>query len=192
MRGKRARYSGRSPSRRIIPAHAGQTHYAQCGQYGETGSSPRMRGKHDRPHPNPARQRIIPAHAGQTCTRANHAGANSDHPRACGANPNAPANTGRPGGSSPRMRGKRRADCGAAAPLRIIPAHAGQTHMRSRLVTCWPDHPRACGANQMGTHSLLLSCGSSPRMRGKHTSTREDAIGMRIIPAHAGQTHGRA
>ena len=86
MRGKHDVSKGARQRRRIIPAHAGQTHRMQrgfmagpdhpraCGANVHTayqlrfpaGSSPRMRGKrlHDRCHRQ--RGRIIPAHAGQT------------------------------------------------------------------------------------------------------------------------------
>ena len=51
-----------------------------------------------------------------------------------------------------------------------------------------PDHPRACGANNVLLPRGREARGSSPRMRGKlgehlHRQTKE-----RIIPAHAGQT----
>ena len=51
----------------------------------------------------------------------------ADHPRACGANMREPAVTFDVHGSSPRMRGKPKADAGDVETRRIIPAHAGQT-----------------------------------------------------------------
>ena len=126
MRGKR-RFS-RSTRRdgRIIPAHAGQTvcgacstsvatdHPRACGANFSTtvlscvlfGSSPRMRGKPWWPGGIPRHPRIIPAHAGQTHGGVIGAVPSTDHPRACGANPNTVIPVTATAGSSPRMRGK--------------------------------------------------------------------------------------
>ena len=51
-----------------------------------------------------------------------------------------------------------------------------------------PDHPRACGANRIWTVSLYVSCGSSPRVRGKLQMVERMFEVGRIIPARAGQT----
>ena len=126
MRGKHHRYWLRVDTRRIIPAHAGQTvvdklfgktlpdHPRACGanlsvtfhQAATSGSSPRMRGKPNRSINNTAAQRIIPAHAGQTVLLILDIMIPPDHPRACGANHMARVVSGRNKGSSPRMRGK--------------------------------------------------------------------------------------
>ena len=106
MRGKLTADAGDTHSRRIIPAHAGQTdldkfygdvnadHPRACGANGEAlhvkrrldGSSPRMRGKLGHRHRRYGRARIIPAHAGQTRPRPRTPVSPTDHPRACGAN----------------------------------------------------------------------------------------------------------
>ena len=91
------------------------------------GSSPRMRGKHGQADDAVARVRIIPAHAGQTRRWENRPDCDSDHPRACGANPMFLRGLLGFGGSSPRMRGKPPADGRDTSKRRIIPAHAGQT-----------------------------------------------------------------
>ena len=113
-----------------------------------------------------------------------------DHPRACGANVIAFAADGTVDGSSPRMRGKphcatKRDQCG-----RIIPAHAGQTACHRSADGCRSDHPRACGANAWLSSLAWSMSGSSPRMRGKHGVRSGTNAGVRIIPAHAGQTTG--
>ncbi len=167
MRGKRPQNSRRIRTRRIIPAHAGQTcgrrgrcrlrpdHPRACGAntwyagFGTrfTGSSPRMRGKLVHRATRRLSDRIIPAHAGQTTQARRRTLSLSDHPRACGAN----LQPGREGeadaGSSPRMRGKPVGFTRMSAADRIIPAHAGQTGPRLHRGACRPDHPRACGAN---------------------------------------------
>ncbi len=91
-------------------------------------------------------------------------------------------------GSSPRMRGKPRWASKTSLIPGIIPAHAGQTDLRGRDFRVKQDHPRACGANCGTPHSKSMYCGSSPRMRGKHEFEIRYAEGLRIIPAHAGQT----
>ena len=129
MRGKPIMGACYPITRRIIPAHAGQTssllplsflstdHPRACGANyaldmeipSGSGSSPRMRGKLSRGHCHSHALRIIPAHAGQTNghpTRGTHP---ADHPRACGANQQAAKNHTEFCGSSPRMRGKRKA-----------------------------------------------------------------------------------
>ena len=71
---------------------------------------------------------------------------------------------------------------------RIIPAHAGQTLIPSRMFDRNADHPRACGANLLANMVALMLCGSSPRMRGKLGGLPQRHEYVRIIPAHAGQT----
>ena len=147
-----------------------------------------MRGKPARGLSRKGRPRIIPAHAGQTTWRSCAASNPADHPRACGANPLGQINVSGFAGSSPRMRGKLPLLQHVLHGERIIPAHAGQTHHRSCPVICYPDHPRACGANVRHRRSRPRQNGSSPRMRGKQGGRRKLEREIRIIPAHAGQT----
>ena len=94
-------------------------------------------------------------------------------------------------GSSPRMRGKPLRHHPKRPPLRIIPAHAGQT-VRCRRRCRWrSDHPRACGANGQIVDGVHCCSGSSPRMRGKPSARGMGSAHTRIIPAHAGQTQSR-
>ena len=211
MRGKPPYTIRRSTRGRIIPAHAGQTvvlplkspfttdHPRACGANNhairsnrqDSGSSPRMRGKLAQLLLTIDTRRIIPAHAGQTTRPTPAMMPSTDHPRACGANAIHPLRTRYDLGSSPRMRGKPRVCSGLAAVRRIIPAHAGQTTGVQPVCTQPPDHPRACGANDALFPMPDVTRGSSPRMRGKPTTTTSIYADARIIPAHAGQT-GRA
>ena len=71
---------------------------------------------------------------------------------------------------------------------RFIPAHAGNTPTRP---PCRPPpsvHPRACGEHISTPEYLLISAGSSPRMRGTRTHPAHPADDRRFIPAHAGNT----
>ena len=140
-------------------------------------------------HPWP---RIIPAHAGQTRRDISTSGRSPDHPRACGANGKISSKTMVRTGSSPRMRGKLRVERGRDDKIRIIPAHAGQTHGRRYMADRTPDHPRACGANSTKYNARHMPTGSSPRMRGKPLRFLVFDPCGRIIPAHAGQTRARS
>ena len=92
------------------------------------------------------------------------------------------------------MRGKRTGCSVASWPVRIIPAHAGQTCTPRTSCDFPQDHPRACGANACMTGVIDNVDGSSPRMRGKREGRQPGELHERIIPAHAGQTcsYGRA
>ena len=76
--------------------------------------------------------RIIPAHAGQTQSGGYPRLFIPDHPRACGANDPLNVKDAIRDGSSPRMRGKLRPSVFMCHPVRIIPAHAGQTNQDGR------------------------------------------------------------
>ena len=208
MRGKLRALPWPDGSRRIIPAHAGQTpksntsyptrsdHPRTCGanlsgrQQGSErfGSSPHMRGKHAH---NPQRiqnKGIIPAHAGQTNRACIRNAVAWDHPRTCGANSRSPVFIGRVSGSSPHMRGKLIVMREIRNLLRIIPAHAGQTSVAGVRMPALTDHPRTCGANPHRSACSTTATGSSPHMRGKLRDRPTDLLRVRIIPAHAGQT----
>ena len=86
------------------------------------------------------------------------------------------------------MRGKPQEVRAQTLKLRIIPAHAGQTELAESVASSEPDHPRACGANNSVAVMSDVPAGSSPRMRGKPRSGVRPGRGIRIIPAHAGQT----
>ena len=167
MRGKRWPARRLTTLRRIIPARAGQTtsctshsksrpdHPRACGanDYDKdapivrTGSSPRVRGKLERQQLADGTERIIPARAGQTWTRVRYGIRTPDHPRACGANVDVSFAVIWCAGSSPRVRGKRRARLRRPYWGRIIPARAGQTTCQNLPKAGRSDHPRACGAN---------------------------------------------
>ena len=86
------------------------------------------------------------------------------------------------------MRGKHMHMDMSSIAARIIPAHAGQTAPVCNPNRPPPDHPRACGANEVIYERLSQLIGSSPRMRGKPITPVVTPKQQRIIPAHAGQT----
>ena len=149
-----------------------------------------MRGKLEVKEFKSTATRIIPAHAGQTSTLGMTVVRPSDHPRACGANLFDSSSSTHAVGSSPRMRGKHLGADRFNQRGRIIPAHAEQTFPQLFCPVFCSDHPRACGANHGGRAAFHAIHGSSPRMRGKLGQIIKTETRNRIIPAHAGQTHG--
>ena len=127
MRGKLRLFVNDSDGIRITPAHAGKTfgitkitglesdHPRACGENASNainsavgfGSPPRMRGKPSHLLFSSRSRRITPAHAGKTGGSVRSCLSISDHPRACGENFFIKRLTFFPGGSPPRMRGKR-------------------------------------------------------------------------------------
>ena len=126
MRGKPVALNTSGDALRITPAHAGKTasinvpekvssdHPRACGENrrrkcelgGNSGSPPRMRGKLLSSLMKNHCRRITPAHAGKTSLAYNNLMPCLDHPRACGENLLADADTQANLGSPPRMRGK--------------------------------------------------------------------------------------
>ena len=91
-------------------------------------------------------------------------------------------------GSSPRMRGTHPNHLRRVKPNRIIPAHAGNSRpARTRRLPI-SDHPRACGELWSYQAVSATNTGSSPRMRGTRGRSARTPVGVRIIPAHAGNS----
>ena len=93
-----------------------------------------------------------------------------------------------PGGSSPRVRGKRREGPDLAAAVRLIPARAGKTARAQNLLATRRAHPRACGENGAKVRIWPPPFGSSPRVRGKPRPRLQVAGEPGLIPARAGKT----
>ena len=132
---------------RIIPACAGNSrphgracagrpdHPRVCGELRQRdhppavalGSSPRVRGTHRGRVAGRIGDRIIPACAGNSQRQPCAPRWRPDHPRVCGELSCGHPTTGRPFGSSPRVRGTRLARPAMRAERRIIPACAGNS-----------------------------------------------------------------
>ena len=195
---------------RLIPAHAGKTNHADAttpraaahprsrgenvGEHakslGSAGSSPLTRGK---PLPRPhavGQARLIPAHAGKTLVGLSVLVSGQAHPRSRGENmPPAAARSSDPG-SSPLTRGKLVQGLVGMLPQRLIPAHAGKTRGRDDQAEVTTAHPRSRGENVLCARRVSQRPGSSPLTRGKRRSGADTAAIPRLIPAHAGKTHG--
>ena len=90
----------------------------------------------------------------------------SDHPRGCGEHYALFLFKDGEEGSSPRMRGAPILYTFGPVPRRIIPADAGSTSYRIKVVVQGQDHPRGCGEHSIGSLGTCGFRGSSPRMRG--------------------------
>ena len=73
-------------------------------------------------------------------------------------------------------------------PVRSIPARAGETEPLGEGRDAGQVHPRACGGNRRFPFRLDPVHGPSPRVRGKHKQTRDEARWSGSIPARAGET----
>ena len=208
VRGKRSRTGQSSRRPGLIPACAGKTgrepgvrvaswaHPRVCGEnsqdfdhtHTQTGSSPRVRGKHPHPADQPNRWRLIPACAGKTGRPGRGGCAARAHPRVCRENQMPVLRALRPGGSSPRVRGKRGHPPGHRVGAGLIPACAGKTPSAKATCPTRTAHPRACGENLPRPRRPCRGPGSSPRVRGKREPGLGGDVVGRLIPARAGKT----
>ena len=111
----------------VHPRAGGEHCHAVGGLFLVHGSSPRGRGTPPGPRRRPRRARFIPARAGNTRRSARRGWPGSVHPRAGGEHSSLTAVTAPSSGSSPRGRGTHRIRLFLSAPLRFIPARAGNT-----------------------------------------------------------------
>ena len=150
------------------------------------GSSPRMRGTHEHNNRLHEHFRFIPAYAGNARSRPDNPIRRSVHPRVCGERDTELSGTAAINGSSPRMRGTHGNSNGIVGWPRFIPAYAGNAVRPMANCGAVPVHPRVCGERFAMNSRASSFCGSSPRMRGTHPSSREEYFLRRFIPAYAG------
>ena len=90
-------------------------------------------------------------------------------------------------GLSPRVRGNRPCGTAMATTERSIPASAGEPNSVSEICSRPKVYPRECG----GTVACVLRVqqleGLSPRVRGNPADSPEQDVGLRSIPASAGE-----
>ena len=167
-RGKPPFRCPRSPSRRLIPAHAGKTTIMNI-KYPLAGAHPRSRGE------NALGRRSRLAGWGSSPLTRGKPGADHGpsvacwaHPRSRGENNTDERLRGGFRGSSPLTRGKRHPRIRLGLPAGLIPAHAGKTQANGFVVS---------------PHE-----GSSPLTRGKRQGLGVRGANRGLIPAHAGKT----
>ena len=187
-RGTRHRRGGAPHPCRFIPARAGNTlpparpitrdsvHPRSRGEHTtrsptlgrRAGSSPLARGTPTRRPQHAHNRRFIPARAGNTPAAASPTAWPPVHPRSRGEHQALRDGSTMEDGSSPLARGTRVFYAIAGAPLRFIPARAGNT--------------LACKYLEM------ITDGSSPLARGTPPSPPRGSPPRRFIPARAGNT----
>ena len=90
------------------------------------------------------------------------------------------------------MRGKQIIFRPVKRSHRLIPAGAGKTFLRVRILLASSAHPRRCGENAGGVFLCHFLSGSSPQVRGKPQRCNEPLVTRRLIPAGAGKTSAAA
>ena len=131
---------------------------------------------------------LIPAHAGKTAPRCPPWDPTGAHPRSRGENLGVSGEGFAEAGSSPLTRGKLCVQRRAESLLGLIPAHAGKTKARLETAVRMGAHPRSRGENFAPAFCRATKGGSSPLTRGKRDHERLQALGLGLIPAHAGKT----
>ena len=89
-------------------------------------------------------------------------------------------------GSSPRVRGTLYQVVAALSDYRFIPASAGNAKTLRIKVKAESVHPRECGERLMVVQRMRVYAGSSPRVRGTLSDQPGITVGLRFIPASAG------
>ena len=136
------------------------------------------------------RGRLIPTHAGKTPSRPSRTSPTRAHPHSRGENATALAMSSRTPGSSPLTRGKRGTTTSSPRACGLIPTHAGKTQVHADDRDVAGAHPHSRGENAGVTMHALRHRGSSPLTRGKRDGDGAGPPARRLIPTHAGKTHG--
>ena len=177
-----------NPCARLIPARAGNTRFCGRGRVLPP-AHPRSRGEHAvRCCVAVADQRLIPARAGNTNSTLRGCSAVTAHPRSRGEHCQLLPFRSLQVGSSPLARGTPDYGVRENPCARLIPARAGNTH--GGLVPGEPvsAHPRSRGEHLRTLFRMELFRGSSPLARGTPVRNLAVFIGVRLIPARAGNT----
>ena len=91
-------------------------------------------------------------------------------------------------GSSPHLRGTRKAGNHQCHRRRFIPAPAGNTSFSIMYFNRRSVHPRTCGEHVSAQFLYLEEVGSSPHLRGTPITNLSVPPMVRFIPAPAGNT----
>ena len=208
VRSRRCHRSGNQPHPGIISACAEQTssyppsrevcgdHLRVCGAdfitssslIPKPGSSPRVRSRPAALYCQVAYRGIISACAEQTTGSDYTHLFSGDHLRVCGADHSSHDPKPRMVGSSPRVRSRPLARLLVLPPVGIISACAEQTWFLSCNCCLSWDHLRVCGADSRSLIGILVSSGSSPRVRSRPQRGGRLRVRLGIISACAEQT----
>ena len=181
--------AARSTSRAgITPAWAGKSAWIFQPRCRKRGSPPRGRGKDPEPYWRAVSTGITPAWAGKSAGFPTFWSLKKDHPRVGGEKGEWDKYKLRKQGSPPRGRGKVYKQIEAGYKMRITPAWAGKSTLRSfAFCSAW-DHPRVGGEKTSLPASKVVRMGSPPRGRGKAAIERVWKQWLGITPAWVGKS----
>ena len=131
--------------------------------------------------------RVYPRASGEPPSRSRTRPGSTVYPRASGGTAPIPSSPSHGGGLSPRERGNRDADDGAAEVVRSIPARAGEPGAASGVAKTGQVYPRASGGTGRGIGRSEDGSGLSPRERGNQPFLAPALGDVRSIPARAGE-----
>ena len=155
------------------------------------GSSPRMRGTPAWWRCRRGQGGLIPTYAGNTCQSVKGLNPDGAHPHVCGEHTTGVLSLFIKRGSSPRMRGTQQFLHNTSLQNGLIPTYAGNTRPGRFRWRFWRAHPHVCGEHSGPFPPLLVTRGSSPRMRGTPNILQQGLPLTGLIPTYAGNT-GRA
>ena len=178
----------RRRSRSVHPRSRGEHRQGRVRYIRQGGSSPLARGTHPRKQFFHLLRRFIPARAGNTRQGRPGATPATVHPRSRGEHAPRPRWTTSSDGSSPLARGTPGVPAGARAPVRFIPARAGNTAPPAPRTGWCPVHPRSRGEHALIAERAPDQVGSSPLARGTPAHWQRIGHRRRFIPARAGNT----
>ncbi len=150
------------------------------------GLSPRLRGTRWEPRIRLTRVWPIPAPAGDPQGIGPKSTPCPAYPRACGGPLQQFGQALSGNGLSPRLRGTPFAAAGSGGGGGPIPAPAGDPRPSSREARAAWAYPRACGGPVQQSEVRDKFGGLSPRLRGTPKSRTRSCVGVRPIPAPAG------
>ena len=152
------------------------------------GSPPRVWGKRGRRDAAGDIDRFTPTRVGKTRARTVKAQPYPVHPHACGENQRRRLVNCQPGGSPPRVWGKRTAAPRRPPAARFTPTRVGKTPAGAAPASSSPVHPHACGENRYSDSQVIGACGSPPRVWGKLQVREVFRRDDRFTPTRVGKT----
>ena len=133
-------------------------------------------------------RRFIPTHVGNRVLMRSHACCRAVHPHARGEQSiNIPEQFAG-SGSSPRTWGTGRTEVASRGHARFIPTHVGNRRRATGMPWWAAVHPHARGEQRSRLNLAAARCGSSPRTWGTVLAFLTDAVDLRFIPTHVGNS----
>ena len=177
----------RTSSTRVYPRERGGTACWPSRTPLCTGLSPRTRGNPGRCHGLSSDLGSIPANAGEPACSRTAMAAIGVYPRERGGTATSASSAAPTRGLSPRTRGNRCSAPTIETPAGSIPANAGEPPRAAALSFVSKVYPRERGGTWPPRATVRRRSGLSPRTRGNPSTSSAAAVGLRSIPANAGE-----